>query len=197
MPRAYSPFVSRAQAAVTIELLADRPELVVPLARIRWREWHGHPGREQLLWWIDTTRREAGQGGLPVTFVAIDAGDAVGGVGIVRLPEELPELAERGPWVVGTIVRADRRGQGIGSALMTRLMRWATEAGLSQLWVATGGPAIDFYRRCGFTLSEVVHLSNGDRPALLTARLPTRPSPGLPTGVPVYEDEVRDPGHGA
>jgi hypothetical protein len=76
---------------VTVELLADHPDLLVPLARIRWREWHEHPGREDVRWWIDTTRRETGRDGLPVTFVAADEnGEAVGGVGLVGV--EHPEF---------------------------------------------------------------------------------------------------------
>ena len=153
---------------VTFELLADRPDLLIPLARIRWSEWRNHAGREELQWWIDTTRRETGRETPPVTFVAIDTtGEVVGGVGIV--PVELPELADRGPWVVGTVVRADRRGQGVGTALMSRLTRWAAEAGIDQLYVATGGRAVDFYRRCGFTVAEVVQLPNGDEPTILTS----------------------------
>jgi GNAT superfamily N-acetyltransferase len=120
--------------AVTIEILADRPDLLVPLAQIRWQEWRTHPAREALPWWVETTRHEAGHDGVPVTFVAADAaGEAVGGVGLIDLPQEMPELAGRGPWVVGTIVRADRRGQGIGSALMAWLTQWATGAGIDRL----------------------------------------------------------------
>jgi GNAT superfamily N-acetyltransferase len=174
----YSAFVERAQpSAVTIEILADRPDLLIPLARLRWHEWRGHPGREALPWWVETTRRETGRDRLPITFVAADTGEAVGGVGLVDHPQELPELAGRGPWVVGTVVRADCRGQGIGTRLMTRLTQWTIEAGIDQLWVATGGRAIDFYRGCGFTVAEVVRFPNQDQTAILTA------SPGShPTG---------------
>jgi GNAT superfamily N-acetyltransferase len=165
--------MERAQpAAFTIENLADRPDLLVSLARIRWQEWRTHPGREALPWWVETTRRETGRDAVPVTFVAVDAvGEAVGGVGLIHLPQELPDLAGRGPWVVGTIVRADCRGQQIGSALMTRLTRWATEAGIDRLWVATGDPAVDFYRRCGFEVSEVVRGPDHDQLTVLTTRL--------------------------
>jgi GNAT superfamily N-acetyltransferase len=73
--------------------------------------------------------------------------------------------------VVGTIVRADRRGQGIGTAQMSGLARQAARLGVDQLWVATGGRAIDFYRRCGFSVTEVVQVASGDQPTVLTARL--------------------------
>ncbi|HEX3589652.1 MAG TPA: GNAT family N-acetyltransferase [Pseudonocardiaceae bacterium] len=154
---------------VTVEPLANRQDLVVPLARLRWHEWGGHPGREALEWWIGTTARESGQAGLPATFAAVDTdGDVVGGVGLV--PSEHRELADRGPWVVGVIVRDDRRGQGIGAVMMAGLAEWAIQAGIDRLWVVADGRAVAFYRRCGFDVVEVVQLSDGGRPTLLTAR---------------------------
>jgi GNAT superfamily N-acetyltransferase len=69
---------------------------------------------------------------------------------------------------VGTIVRADRRGEGIGTALMAHLRRWAIRAGTRQLWVATGVPAIAFYRSCGWTITETVQRDNGQHSTILT-----------------------------
>jgi GNAT superfamily N-acetyltransferase len=157
--------------AVTIESLVDRPDLILPVARIRWNEWGGESGREELQWWVDTTREESGRVGLPVTFVATDAdGEAVGAVGLI--PVDYDELADRGPWVVGTIVRADRRDRGIGTALLARLRGWAADAGFDRVWVTTGGPAVDFYRGCGFTVTDVARLANEDRFTVLSAPLP-------------------------
>jgi GNAT superfamily N-acetyltransferase len=159
----------RGSAVVSVEQVADRPELLVPLARLRWIEWRGHPGREGLRWWVDTTSRESGPAALPVTFAAIDAGgEVVGGVGLV--PTEHPELADRGPWVVGMIVRGDLRGHGVGTVALARLARWATEAAIDRLWVVADGRAVDFYRRCRFTVVEVVQLTDGERSTVLTAR---------------------------
>jgi len=153
----------------TVELLVDRPDLLIPLARIRWHEWGDEPGREDPQWWIDTTRRECGRTDPPVTFVAADAaGETVGGVGLI--PVERPEFADRGPWVVGTIVRADRRGEGIGTALMARLTDWAGGTGIDRLWVSTGARAVDFYRRCGFEPYEVATPGGGDPINVLTLR---------------------------
>ena len=146
---------------------ADRDDVLVSLARLRWSEWHEHSGREDLRWWIDVTRREAGRAELPVTFVAVDAGEVVGGAGLVATEHQ--ELADRGPWVVGMIVRDDVRGQGIGKAIMARLVEWAIEARIDRLWVVADGRAVDFYRACGFTVVDVVRLTGGHRPTVLTA----------------------------
>jgi len=173
---AYIAFVSRTPPPpVTIELLADRPDLLTPLAHIRWREWGDEPGRQDLQWWIDTTINESGRETPPVTFVAVNPVDqAVGGVGLA--PFDPPERTDRGPWVVGTIVRADRRGEGVGTALMNHLRQWATTAGITQLWVATGRPAIDFYRACGFAITEVLDRNNGEQTTILAAQLTHPPT---------------------
>jgi GNAT superfamily N-acetyltransferase len=167
--------------AANIELLADRPDLIASLAEMRWHEWGAdHPGREKLRFWTDVTAQEAGRDTLPVTFVAVGrCGQAVGGVGLA--PFDLPQRTDRGPWVVGTIVRADHRGLGIGTALMTHLKRWAIRAGITEAWVATGGPAVDFYLRCGYAVTDVIMNDHGEPTTILTTRLtpeePTRSPP--------------------
>ncbi|GAA4959369.1 GNAT family N-acetyltransferase [Actinoplanes utahensis] len=160
------------QPSIAIELLADRPDLIAELARLRWHEWSRHPGREDPQWWIDTTRRETGRALPPVTFVAIDeTGNASGGIGLV--PVEHPELADRGPWVVGAVVRPDRRGRGVGGTLLTGLKLWATRTGIERLWVSTGGHPADFYIHCGFRTTDLVDLPGRDRLTILTVQLGT------------------------
>jgi GNAT superfamily N-acetyltransferase len=160
-----------------VDLLADRPQLLTPLAHLRWIEWGNEPGREQLQWWANTAIGESGRDTPPVAFVAstgAGAGEILGGVSLA--PLDLPERQDRSPWVVGTIVRADRRGQGIGQALMARLELWAAHAGITQAWVATGGPAIEFYRNCGWTIVEFVTVHDGEQATILTKTFsPTTP----------------------
>jgi GNAT superfamily N-acetyltransferase len=159
-----------------IELLADRPDLIPPLAALRWREWDGEPDRADLAAWVDVTAAEAGRDTLPVTFVAVDgAGRAVGGVGLA--PHDPPERSDRGPWVVGMIVRPGHRGHGTGGALMTHLAGWAGRSGYARLWVATGGPAVAFYRRCGWTVHEVFRRDSGEQVTILGTPTPSGPDP--------------------
>jgi GNAT superfamily N-acetyltransferase len=152
---------------VTVELLADRPDLVAPLGEIRWTDWR-RPGRETVDWWVEDLKGEAGRDTLPVSFVAVDnsTGEAVGGVTLS--PSDMTEEQRRGrtPWIAGMIVRADRRSQGIGSVLMAHLEEWAREAGVSQAWVVTGGRAIDFYRNCGWVVTETVVIGDGEATVL-------------------------------
>ena len=117
-----------------ISLLADEPECIPAVADMRWREWGHPPEPEDPSWWLETTSREAGRIELPVTFVAVDAsGDAIGAVGIDEY--DLDERRETSPWITGMIVRGDRRGLGVGTALMSR---------------AEGGPCSKASLRCGW-----------------------------------------------
>lgn len=70
---------------------------------------------------IEVTRRETGRENLPITLVAIDADrEALGAVGVDNADQELStsERDGRTPWLVGMVVRADVRQQGIGRALV-------------------------------------------------------------------------------
>jgi predicted N-acetyltransferase YhbS len=154
---------------MSVLLLADRPDLIEAVGDMRWREWWRHAGREDRSWWVDVTRRESGRDELPVTFVAVDAlGEAVGAVGLG--PFDLEERRDRSPWVLGMIVRADRRGAGIGRALLDRLHSFAAARGDARVWVATGDPAVGFYQRCGWRLEERLRHDSGSETVVLSRR---------------------------
>ncbi len=156
-------------AAVEVELLADRPDLVEPLARIRWTDWNDEPGREHLAFWVDGLRMECGRDAVPVAFVAVDgAGKVVGGVSLTSADLTEAEGRGRAPWVNGMIVRADRRDAGVGTALMRSLTQWAGRAGIDRAWVVTGGRAVDFYRRCGWSAVETVVVDDGEEAVVLS-----------------------------
>lgn len=142
-----------------VHLLADVPHLVAAVGQIRWREWGHAPEPEDLSWWVDVTGREAGREGLPVTFVAVDMlGEAVGAVGLGEF--DIDERRDRSPWVLGMVVRPDRRGVGVGRLVLSRLERFAAEHGHTEVWVATGGLAVGFYQRCGWQEAERLHLAS-------------------------------------
>jgi GNAT superfamily N-acetyltransferase len=140
---------------ISVQLLADYPHLISAVGAIRWREWGHPPEPTSLNWWVDVTAREAGRDTLPVTWVAIDAqGQAVGAVGLGEF--DIEERRDRSPWVLGMIVLPELRGLGIGSQLMGSLEAWAGQHGYPQVWVATGGRAVQFYQKCGWVLVETV-----------------------------------------
>jgi GNAT superfamily N-acetyltransferase len=161
--------MANASDPVTVQLLADNEHLIAAVGEIRWQEWGHAPEPEDPAWWVDVTAREAGHDYLPVTWVAIDAGgEALGAVGLGEF--DIEERRDRSPWVLGMIVRADRRGMGTGRLLLSQLEAWATGHGHPQVWVATGGPAIGFYQACGWELVETLDLASGESATVLTKR---------------------------
>lgn len=152
---------------VTVQLLADHAQLIPAVGQMRWQEWGRPPEPEDPGWWVDVTMREAGRDRLPVTWVALEErGDALGAVGLAEY--DIDERRDRSPWLIGMIVRADRRGSGIGGLLVAQLEAWAGTQGYKQVWVATGGRAVGFYRKCGWELSETFERAAGEVTTVLT-----------------------------
>ncbi len=163
-------YMTTSPAPVTVQLLADHERLITAVGQMRRQEWGHPPEPEDRAWWVDVTAREAGRDRLPVTWVALDAqGDALGAVGLADY--DIEERRDRSPWLIGMIVRADRRGAGIGGLLVAHLEGWAGAHGYERLWVATGGRAVDFYRKCGWELSETFERAPGDVTTVLTRAL--------------------------
>jgi GNAT superfamily N-acetyltransferase len=162
--------MTAASGSVTVQLLADHAHLIAAVGDMCWREWGHAPEPEDPEWWVAVTAQEAGRDCLPISWVALDArGDALGRVGLGEF--DLEERRDRSPWVLGMIVRPDRRGLGIGRLLLTQLETWAGSRGYRQVWVATGDPAIGFYQKCGWTLHETVGRPAGETALVLTKRL--------------------------
>ena len=135
--------------ALFLGLLADQPELIAEVGVLRWRAAGsvGTPGP-----WIESTARDAGREGLPVTLVAMDLdGQAIGAV-TLGSSDDAPGVScgGRAPWVVRMVVRPGERNCGIGRLMMNALEDLAREHGHDRLWVATGDGQADFYRRCGW-----------------------------------------------
>ena len=133
-----------------MHLLADVPDLIEPIGRMRCAEWGS---ADEVQKWISTTGREAGRDELPVTWVAVDGTAAA--LGAVALgPSDVAGRPELMPCVWGMVVRADRRGLGIGRLLLQRLERFAVGRGYPAVWVATGPSAVGYYERCGWQRAE-------------------------------------------
>lgn len=85
-------------------------------------------------------------------WVAEVAGRAVGLISA----SSYPTLWHAGPSVIidELVVEASQRGQGVGRALIGKVVEWARANGASEVEVSTeldNQAAQDFYARCGFT----------------------------------------------
>jgi ribosomal protein S18 acetylase RimI-like enzyme len=55
------------------------------------------------------------------------------------------------------------RGLGVGRLLLSRLERYGAGQGYPRVWVATGDPAVAFYRRRGWEETERLPPSRGNQ----------------------------------
>jgi GNAT superfamily N-acetyltransferase len=154
---------------MTIELLHDRPYLVMQVARTRWEEWGHPPEPVDLGFWEAVTWKESGSTSLPVTWVAAEGETALGAVALGE--HEIEERMDRSPWLMGMIVQRSSRGRGIGGSLVAELERWALSWGYRRIWVATGGRAVDFYAKHGWITEERFIRNNGEDCTVLSREL--------------------------
>ena len=130
-----------------IELLADHPQHVETLAC-----WHcEEDGRVDDRQWLDFWRRqlksECGRERIPVAFVAVEGGEAVGGISLVE--NNMSSHRDLSPWVAGTFVHSSRRGEGIGTALVEHALARARELDVDRIYLYTER-ARALYERLGF-----------------------------------------------
>lgn len=156
--------------ALFLGLLADQPELIAEVGVLRWRAAGsvGTPGP-----WIESTARDAGRDGLPLTLVAMDLdGQAIGAV-TLGSEDDAPGLScgDRAPWVVRMVVRPGDRMCGVGRLMMLALEDLAREYGHGRLWVSTGHDSADFYRHCGWTDAPDSEDADADGPSVLSKEL--------------------------
>ena len=73
--------------------------------------------------------------------------------------QDILEVGRSGE-ILGLVVAADRRGEGIGRRLVERVERWAAERGLERVSVrsnVTRGESHPFYERTGYVRVKTQH----------------------------------------
>jgi GNAT superfamily N-acetyltransferase len=132
---------------VRIESLADHLDLVETVARWHWDAWgHEDPGAS-LASWTAGMRARANRDRIPMTYVALDGAELVGTASLIA--HEMVTHPEWSPWLGGVYVRHDRRGEGIGSALVREAVRAAAAMNEPRLYLSTES-ARGFYEKLGW-----------------------------------------------
>ena len=119
--------------SVRIGLLADHPDLLVPLAAAYEREspeWYGIRGDA-----MADLRERSRRTGLPVGLVALEEDTVVGALAIAARPT--PSHPHLSPWIVGFWVEPSRRNRGIGARLLAAACNHARRDGIVRLYAAT------------------------------------------------------------
>lgn len=150
-----------------IEYLSDHPEVIPTLA-----SWHHkqfgylNPGGslEQVKVHL---RSHTGRCQIPTTLVMLEDSELLGSASLVA--SDMDTHPELGPWLASVYVAPAYRRQGIGSALVERIMEEARALGEDALYLYTPDKEA-FYRRRGWTVVGHEHYRDTDV-AVMMARL--------------------------
>lgn len=157
------------QHKMHIDYLADHPGFIPTLAHWHHEQWkHLNPGGSveeriaQLQAHLGTPRMSWGQGQIPTTFVAVSLPDGPGSemdrvevLGSASLiAHDMDTHPELSPWLASVFVAPEHRGQGLGTALVRRVIQEAETVGVAQLYLFTTPDKHGFYARLGWSLIE-------------------------------------------
>lgn len=132
--------------------LRQNPHLIPRLAEWHQAEWSKFNPGESLEQRISRMGACLGPGLLPTTWVALEQGEPVASAALVACDlDALPDLT---PWLASLYVRADRRGQGIGSTLVRHLMTQAGAAAYRRCYLFSEMEHLGFYEQLGWKALE-------------------------------------------
>lgn len=97
---------------------------------------------------------------LPIVLVAY-MGDEVVGTASLITDDELPSATEPGPWLAAVFVQEERRGAGIGTALVREMMTRARALQIERLYLYTEN-AVAWYQSMGWRTVRIARLSDHD-----------------------------------
>lgn len=135
----------------TIEYLNDHPDLVPTLAR-----WLHHqflplsPG-STVERCAQRLRDQPGGRAIPTTVVAISDGTLLGSASLVS--QDMVVRPSLSPWLASVYVAPEYRKQGVGSALVQRIVDDARALGIQRLYLYTPDRE-PFYHRLGWRTLE-------------------------------------------
>jgi predicted N-acetyltransferase YhbS len=136
---------------VQITHLFHHPHLIEPVAKMIYDEFWGDvvDGMtvDDLVAHLETaTERQQ----IPLSLIAFVDGELAGTVNLIENDDE--NRAHLRPWLAAMVVRANLRGQGIGTALVKALLADARLMNIPTVYFGTDGPG--FYERLGAVKHE-------------------------------------------
>jgi GNAT superfamily N-acetyltransferase len=134
-----------------IGYLADHLEFLPALALRHHKEWgYLRPG-DSADARAERLRKICGRGEIPSVFVAFSGGTLFGSAMLVA--HDMETRMELTPWLAGVFVAPERRRQGVGSALVQRVIDCAATLRVSRLYLYTPS-AERMYSKLGWSTVE-------------------------------------------
>lgn len=135
----------------SLDYLAECPRHIETLAAWHFGEWgKWNPANDiaaRSLKLQNYLRRD----GVPLMFVAQADGQPIGSAALVE--HDLPDRIDLSPWLASVFVAPAWRKQGVGKALVRRVMEEAARQGLEKFYLFTPDQQ-KFYESLGWTLLE-------------------------------------------
>jgi predicted N-acetyltransferase YhbS len=131
--------------------LADHPEFLPTIAAWHHQEWGYIRPDDTIEARQKRLEAECGHREIPTTIIAIDNRQPLGSVSL--LEEDMDTHKELTPWLASLFVAAEKRRQGIGAALVNRLMEEARHLRIRRLYLYTPDQE-KFYNRLEWSVLE-------------------------------------------
>ena len=131
--------------------LADHRHFIPQLAGWQHAEWAWIRPGDTVEARMGRIEAECGRCEVPTVLIAFANGELLGSAGLVE--HDMDSRRDLSPWLAGVFVSPGRRGCGIGSGLVKRVMDEAKSIGIRRLFLYTPG-AERFYARLGWSVFE-------------------------------------------
>ena len=155
-----------------IDYLSDHPSLVPALARWHQAQWsYLSPGRtiEQRM---ATLRAHLYAAQIPTSFVALSGDILLGGAGLIA--HDMDTRMDLSPWLACVYVAPEHRRQGIGTALVQRVVQEVRALGGDTLHLFTPDKEA-FYARLGWSVVERTQYRGHQVVVMALLGIPQRP----------------------
>jgi N-acetylglutamate synthase-like GNAT family acetyltransferase len=107
---------------------------------------------------------------VPSVVVAIEDAQLLGGA--LLIDSDLASRPDLTPWLAGVYVKAEHRGRGIASQLVTRIVNEAAALGIAELYLYTD-KAQSLYARLGWEVVEDTVDDDGLEITVMKRLIPT------------------------
>lgn len=134
-----------------IGYLADHQDFIPTLAKWHHQEWAYLRPDESIEARTTRLRGCCGHREIPTVVIAF-MGDALFGSAML-VAHDMDTRMNLSPWLAGVFVSPERRGRGLGAALVHRVIKEARGLGIERLYLYTPG-AEQFYARRGWLVEE-------------------------------------------
>nr|WP_255466799.1 GNAT family N-acetyltransferase [Kosakonia sp. MH5] len=147
----------------------DHPDYLIQTTALLFNEWSHLPSWSESRQIMKRLTERNSIDNQQFTLVALDAENNVTAAGSL-IYYELKDNLQRMYWLGEVITRSTHRGQGIGSALIKRIVELATERNITELWLYTPDKQ-SLYRSLGWKEYEQ-RIVAGESVTVMVMRLP-------------------------